>query len=843
MPTPLAPAGGTGLPGTPPPGALPPGVAGLLERGAADGRLRHLEHLPARPGSRAPWPTWADPAVVDALRTTTGGADPWGHQVRVAEAVHAGCSTVVSAGTASGKTLAFLLPVLSGLRASQADGSRSATALYLSPTKALAADQEARVRGLHLPGVQAATYDGDTSTDLRGWIRQHANLVLSNVDMLHRSVLPGHEHWSSFLRRLRYVVIDECHAYRGVFGAHVAAVLRRLRRVAARYGAHPTFVLASATVADPATTARRLTGLPVRAVTQDDSARPPVAVGLWEPPTTTAPEGEPVRRTATAEASGLLGSLVGGGASTLAFVRSRTGAESVAAGARRRLAEHRSPTGARPEHVAAYRGGYLPEERRALEAALRTGTLRGLATTRALELGIDVTGLDAVVVAGWPGTRASFWQQVGRAGRRDAPALGLLVAREDPLDTYLVNHPDALFGTGVEAAVLDPDNPYVLAPHLCAAAAELPLTEADLDLFGPSTADVLELLTRRRLLRRRSTGWYWTRRDRASDLTDLRGTGGTVRVVETGTGRVLGTVDAGSADSAVHTGAVHTHQGETFVVDRLDLEESAAFVHAEATDHTTHATSDHAVRILSTDGTTEYRGRGDGAGGGPLRVSTGVVEVTSQVTGFLRRRVGSGEVLGRFPLDLPERRLRTRAVWWTLPDGVAESVLDGDPGRVPGALHAAEHAAIGLLPLLATCDRWDLGGLSTARHPDTGRPTVFVHDSVPGGAGYADRGHQLLEHWLRATRDAVRGCPCESGCPSCVQSPKCGNGNEPLDKAGAVAVLDLVVAHLGGPPTPVPTGGDDGRPDDGPAEGPDHGPDHGPDGGVGPRRHEPVLVG
>ncbi|WP_432541822.1 DEAD/DEAH box helicase [Kineococcus sp. SYSU DK002] len=781
--------------------AGPPRWQRLLDAGRRGDRVRHVEQLPARPGAREPWPSWADPDVVAALERGTGGL-PWRHQVLAADAVHAGRSTVLSAGTASGKSLAFQLPVLTALRATAlaSPNGKGATALYLSPTKALAADQDSRLRALGLDAPITSTYDGDTPPEVRRWIREHAALVLTNVDMLHRSVLPGHEHWASFLRRLRFVVVDELHTYRGVFGSHAAAVLRRLRRLAARYGADPVVVLASATVADPATTARRLTGLDVHAVTDDSSARPAVSVALWEPPTRPAtgaggPVGRAERRTATAEAADLLGDLVLEGVRTLAFVRSRTGAESVAAGARRRLSDVDPDLAGR---VVAYRGGYLPEDRRALEEGLRSGRVVGMATTNALELGVDVAGLDAVLVAGWPGTRASFWQQVGRAGRRGAPALGVFVARDDPLDTYLVHHPEALFGAGVEATVLDPDNAYVLAPHLAAAAQELPLTEADLELFGPVAPDVVELLVRRGMLRRRPNGWYWTRRDRAVDLTDLRGAGGSVRVVEDVTGRILGTVQAGSADASVHEGAVHVHQGRTYLVDRLDLEESVAVVHREPDPgYTTHARSDSDVRVLAVDRTRTA---------GPVAVSCGVVEVTSRVTGFLRRTVGTGTVLGEQPLDLPERRLRTRAVWWTVDPAVAEAVL-GDATRLPGALHAAEHASIGMLPLLATCDRWDLGGLSTALHPDTALPTVFVHDAVPGGAGFADRAHERFARWTTATRDAVRACACEDGCPACVQSPKCGNGNEPLDKAGALALLDVLVtavrAHPGPPGDPA----------------------------------------
>ncbi|PPK92936.1 DEAD/DEAH box helicase domain-containing protein [Kineococcus xinjiangensis] len=834
----------------------------LRRRGV--GRLRHLERLPARAGRTGEWPAWADPEVVAAF-TRRGVQRPWLHQVRTAEAVHAGRSTVLSAGTASGKSLAYLLPVLSDLRAgSRGPTGRDATALYLSPTKALAADQLDGLRALGVPGVRAATYDGDTPPEERRWVREHAGYVLTNADMLHRSLLPGHERWSSFLRRLRYVVVDECHSYRGVFGAHTAAVLRRLRRIAARYGARPVFVLASATVADPAATARRLVGLDVEAVVEDTSTRGPVSLALWEPPLLvdrassrgggpaletgdgadvaealarlddalgapedTAPAGPedpaglddresrrataratghppaadgtgPLRRSATAEAADLLADLVSEQVRTLVFVRSRHAAEAVATTARRVLAEIRPSA---RERVAAYRGGFLPEERRALEADLREGRLLGLSTTSALELGVDVSGLDAVLVAGWPGTRASWWQQVGRAGRRGGHALGVLIARDDPLDTYLVNHPEALLGPAVEAAVFDPGNPYVLAPHLCAAAAEIPLSDADLELFGPTAADVCELLVQRGMLRRRPTGWYWTRRERAADLTDLRGGGGEpVRVVERGTGRVLGTVDASASHHAVFPGAVYVHQGVTHLVDDLDLEESVAVVHREEPDYTTHARELADVRVLATDGSERA---------GAFALHWGVVEVASQVVGFLRRRLRTGQVLGEVPLDLPERRLRTRAVWWTVDPEVALDLLAAADGggeaaraaaqlRVPGALHAAEHAAIGMLPLLATCDRWDLGGLSTAAHPDTGLPTVFVHDAVPGGAGFSDRGRARAARWIGATRDAVGSCECAVGCPSCVQSPKCGNGNEPLDKEGALALLGALAAALAG---------------------------------------------
>ena len=411
-------------------------------------------------------------------------AEPWQHQAVAADAAYAGQHVVLATGTASGKSLAYQLPALTSALATRGSrGQRGATTLYLAPTKALAQDQLAGLTALGLD-VRVTTHDGDSSRDQREWARDHAEYVLTNPDMLHRSLLPGHERWRSFLSQLRYVVVDECHHYRGVFGAHVAQVLRRLRRICAAYGARPTFVLASATVAEPEAAAGRLTGLDVLAVTGDCSPRGEVSLAMWQPALTrfTGENGAPLRRAASSEAADLLADLVAEGVRTLAFIRSRRGAEQVAITAAELLAEVDPSL---PAKVAAYRGGYLPEERRELERQLRAGELTGLAATNALELGIDISGLDAVLLAGFPGTRAAFWQQVGRAGRGAHDALGILVARDDPLDTYLVTHPEALLGQPVEATVFDPTNPYVLGPHLCAAAAELPLTEADLPMFGP----------------------------------------------------------------------------------------------------------------------------------------------------------------------------------------------------------------------------------------------------------------------------------------------------------------------------------------------------------------------
>jgi DEAD/DEAH box helicase domain-containing protein len=735
------------------------------------GRITHVENVPARTGRVASWPSWAPQVLLDRLGLA-GISAPWEHQARAAELAHSGTSVIVATGTASGKSLAYLLPAIEAVFS-------GGSVLYLSPTKALAADQLRSLRGLKLAQLRAATFDGDTPSEDRTWVRQYANYVLTNPDMLHRTVLPGHARWAPYLRRLRYVIVDEAHGYRGVFGSHVAQVLRRLRRVCARYGTSPVFILASATASSPGAAASRLTGVDVAEVGDDASPRGATSFALWEPPLTEL-RGEhdaPVRRTATAEAADLLADLVIEDVQTLAFVRSRRGAEAVALGAKRALAEV-SPS--LPSQVAAYRAGFLPEERRALEKALRSRTLVGLASTNALELGVDVSGLDSVIICGWPGTRASLWQQAGRAGRSGQDALAVLIARDDPLDTYLVHHPSAIFGTPVEATVLDPDNPYVLAPHLCAAAAELPLTENDLPMFGPSAVDVVPDLVRRGMLRHRPAGWYWTKRERASDLADIRGAGGPpVQVVEEATGRLLGTVDEPSAHTTVHDGAVYLHQGESYVVRTLHLDDSVALVEAADPDYSTTSRDVTDISILETLRSSSW---------GPGDLFFGTVEVTRQVVSYQMRRLANGQVLGEHPLELPPRTLRTRAVWWTLPDESVETLED-----VGGAAHAAEHASIGLLPLFATCDRWDIGGVSTALHPDTARMTVFVYDGHEGGAGFAERGYEQAAAWLRSTREVIAACECDHGCPSCIQSPKCGNGNEPLDKAGALDLLDALL--------------------------------------------------
>ena len=841
-------------------------LTGLLESiGGRDGRLVHLQRTPARPGRHADWPEWADPDLVAAYRRI-GVERPWTHQVAAAQSAHAGHHTVLATGTGSGKSLAAWLPALSDVLAAQSPGadsrisahSRRPTTLYLSPTKALAADQAAALARLigeleavqreagtpagSLRTVRAGTCDGDTPLPERDWVRAHADVVLTNPDFLHFSLLPGHERWTRLLRGLRYVVIDECHAYRGILGAHVALVLRRLLRLVARLrprGPQPVVLCASATAAEPALTAARLIGVEpddVVAVTDDAAPAGERTLALWQPALRDpwmlpAPDVDPAqdsaraaepdsgdpgedpsaRRSAVVEAAELLVDLLSVGARALVFVRSRRSAEVVAERARHTLGL------SLPElvgTVSAYRGGYLPEERRALEADLRSGRLRALATTNALELGIDVTGLDAVLIAGWPGTRVSLGQQAGRAGRAGSRGLAVLIASDNPLDAYLVHHPEAVFAAP-EATVFDPTNPYVLAPHLCAAASEAPLRAEDLALFGLSDDALLRELESRGALRRRPTGWFWNVNlpGRPQDLTSLRGDGPPeVPVVEADTGTVVGTVDGAAADSTVHEGAVYVHQGRVYVVEQL-ADDVALVRQRAAVGYRTRARSRSSVRIIAEREQQVWGrpvGGGDRLDDGPepsahtaddgreapgaaaITWSFGSVEVTSQVTGYQRMALPGGEVVSQHALEMDEHVLPTAAVWWTIPQETCEAA-GLEPTDLPGALHAAEHASIGMLPLLATCDRWDIGGLSTAAHPQTGAPTVFVHDGHAGGAGFAERGYRAGREWLAATLAVIEGCGCASGCPSCVQSPKCGNNNEPLDKAGAAALLRLLL--------------------------------------------------
>ena len=887
-----APSGDVSAP-TSPSSPSPADLLDVLERlSSGDDRLVGHVTLPGRPERIADWPQWVCPALVDAW-ARRGVERPWFHQREAMDALREGRDVVLATGTGSGKSLAAWTPILSDLVEAEDSSRISAihrrpTALYLAPTKALAADQLASLMALlgqddkpadaqaeadpegsqglvdeRLRRVRATTVDGDTPREAKEWARAGADLILSNPDFLHYVMLPSHQRWSRFLASLRLIVIDEAHHWRGVTGSHIALVVRRLLRVAHHLGADPRVVMLSATVRDAGSVGRALTGRDAVAITEDGSPAGAHELVLWQgavmadesevdissflealdaPPGTATLKVPIVRRSAGVEAANLAAAFVEEGARLLAFVRSRAGAEAVAAQVRDRLSARGSPNAGR---VGAYRGGYLPEERRALEEALRTGAVRALATTSALEMGLDVSGLDATITVGWPGTRASLRQQIGRAGRAGAPGTSVLIASDNPLDAYLVRHPDHILGE-VEASVIDPSNPWVLAPHVAAAAAEIPITPSDITYFGPELRGVVGRLVADGYLKRRPAGYFWdaTRPERPCDLTDLRGAAGDVQIVDAATGTVIGTIDQASADAHVFPGAIYIHQGRTFHVLALSPLTTPAAPAAPAAQGWPRALLPDAGG--GARGTEHFGGgRREGAPASsiiipparaddarvamveevrtPLRTRSathtsvdvcaieqtyvcedgtvtwhhGPTNVSTRVTDYDLLRLPGLEFIRNIELFLPTHTLPTKSTWFTLTPA-ALAAMGIEAADLAGTLHATEHAMIGILPLVATCDRWDLGGLSTELHDDTGAPTVFIHDAFRGGAGHVLAGFNSARAWVAATLEAVSSCDCESGCPRCVQSPKCGNGNEPLSKQGAITLLAYLLDRAPG---------------------------------------------
>jgi len=741
-------------------------ATGLWDELLVGEELAHLTTEPAHDARTAPLPDSLQPTLRQAL-AGRGIGELYVHQAEAYAAARGGGNVIVTTGTASGKTLAFNLPVLDALAA-----DRHARALYLYPTKALAQDQARSLGELGLAAVRAAIYDGDTPTERRRQIRGWANLVLTNPDMLHIGVLPRHDLWGDFLHNLQFVVVDEAHVYRGVFGSHVANVLRRLRRLARIYGAEPQFLLASATIANAGELARALTGEDATVVEDDAAPRAERTVALWNPPLLDAELGQ--RASALGEASLLLAGLVGRGLRTICFTKSRKSAELI-----HRFASDRvdATTAAR---LAPYRAGYTPQQRRGIEQRLVEGELLGVTSTDALELGIDIGDLDCAISVGFPGTVASLRQQWGRAGRR-GHGLAILVASEDALDQYFMREPRALLQRRVEAAILDHANPRVLDGHVAAAAFEAPLDEGDAATLGP---EALERAPHVPELRETKRGWVWAGKEAPAARVPLRSTSAdTFLVVDASTGDVLGLAEQERAYSTVHEGAVYLHLGRQYVVRELDLVTRRAVVEPFDGDWYTQAKKE-------TETSIEERLRVERRLG--LELSFGRVSVTEQVVVYQKKAVADGSTLATIPLELPPSTFDTEAVWFVPRPHQLEG-LEGMP-LLLSSLHAAEHALIALLPLWAMCDRWDIGGLSTNLHLDTGAPTVFVYDGHAGGVGIAARGFDQFEGWVADTAELLAGCPCERGCPSCVQSPKCGNLNEFLDKAGALTLLRRMLA-------------------------------------------------
>ena len=736
-----------------------------------------IRELPSRPAIIEPFPSEMSGLLVERL-ALQGIAGLYPHQRAGLDALIAGRNVVVATGTASGKTLVYNL----AFAAAALEDPRS-TALYLFPTKALARDQLKQVRALKLPQIKASVSDGDTPRGERALIRKNANLVMSNPDMLHVSLLPDHARWADFLFRLSLVVVDEAHVARGVFGSHMSMILRRLRRLIAHYGGDPRFVLASATIGNPGELATRLTGLDFDEVTEDTSPAGEKLFALWNPPVIDEASG--ARRSPLTEGSWLVRELVEAGVKTIAFARSRRAAELLAEFARREL-----PADLKGR-VKSYRAGYLPEQRREIERMLTDGELSAIASTSALELGIDIGSLDAAVLVGYPGTRASMWQQAGRAGRSEGGSLAILVAQDDPLDQYLVSHPADLFDKPPEAAVIDPANPFVLRPHLACAAQERPLSHDELSFFGPASIvkPVVDDLLERGTLVQRKDMLHHHGKESPHRGVDIRSASGAVyAIVIDDTGELLGTVDEARAFVHVHPGAIYLHQGEQYEVQDLDLETKVALVSRSEADFYTQSRDVTDIRVTQI---LEDKRIGD------TPVSYGEVHVTRQVVAFVRKTHSAQETIDTVALDLPAQTLETKALWFSIPLAViGRAALT--PPQIPGAAHAAEHAAIGLLPLIATCDRWDIGGVSTAFHQDTNSCAIFIYDGYQGGAGIAERGYRSAERLLQATLETVKQCGCSLGCPSCVQSPKCGNGNEPLDKAGAVSLIAAILGEVWG---------------------------------------------
>jgi DEAD/DEAH box helicase domain-containing protein len=721
--------------------------------------LAHLTTEPARAARTAPLPDDLDPRVREALGAA-GITELFTHQEEAWEAAARGEHLIVTTGTASGKTLAFNLPVLDALAREP-----KLRALYLYPTKALAQDQIRALTELKPPRIKPAIYDGDTPNEQRWQVRKWANLILTNPDMLHLGVLPHHDRWGDVLSNLRYVVVDEAHVYRGVFGSHVANVLRRLRRLARVYGADPQFLLASATIANPGELAQRLLGVEATVVERDAAPKAERTIALWNPPLTDEELG--LRASALGEASRLMAALVERGIRTLCFAKSRKAAELVHRFTAQRLGDS--------TRLSPYRAGYTPAQRREIERRLVEGELLGVSATNALELGIDVGLLDCVICVGFPGTVSSLRQQWGRAGRT-GHGLAVLVASEDALDQFFMREPDALLDRRVEAAILDYTNPRVLDGHVRAAAFEAPLDDADGETLGAAALERAALLPE---LRHTASGYVWAGRDYPAGRFGLRSaTPDPFTVVDASTGSLLGLVERERAYSTVHSGAVYLHLGESYRVLELDLEGRAALVEPFAGDEYTQAKKDTMTAILETARTQQRLG---------VDLSFGAVTVTEQVVAYQRKRIQDGETIETVGLDLPQTEFETEAVWFAPEPWMLEG-LEEMP-RLLGSLHAAEHSLIALLPLWAMCDRWDIGGLSTNLHFQTGRPTIFVYDGHAGGVGITERGFDAFEGWSADTAKMLEGCPCDHGCPSCVQSPKCGNLNEPLDKAGALTLL------------------------------------------------------
>jgi DEAD/DEAH box helicase domain-containing protein len=731
-----------------------------------DGRIVAESSEPERRARPVSLPEVLEPGFAEALRR--GGIESlYTHQLAALEAAEHS-NLVITSGTASGKSLAFNLPVLDGIARDE-----KRRALYLYPTKALAQDQARKLAQLRPPKLREAIYDGDTPREERPAIRRRNNLVLTNPDMLHVGVLPNHKSWGDFLANLGWVVVDEAHTYRGVFGSHVANVLRRLRRLARFYGSEPRFLLASATIANPVELAERLVGTPFELIDDDGAPRAGRELTMWNPPLIDKATG--ARRSSLSESADLLAELVSHGVRTICFLKSRRGIELIQRFARENLERRGKPELA--ARIAPYRGGYTPQQRREIEDRLSSGELLAVVATDALELGIDVGELDAAICVTFPGTVASLRQMWGRAGRRRR-GLAVYVAGADALDQFFCRHPEEFLERPVEAAILDHGNEQIASRHLIAAAYELPLSDEDDEIFGEGWRQRAERLVAAGELRE-TGGKLLPRRSEfvASRIALRSASADAVAVIERESGEMLGLVEAERAFTTVHPGAVYLHLGRSYEVERLEIEERRVIVSGFDGDWYTRPKKETEIYIERTREQREVAG---------VQLNFGDVSVSEQVIAFQRVAISDQEPIDIVALELPEQNFVTQALWYVLPDRLSAAL---PPDVLLGALHATEHGQIAVLPLIAMCDRWDIGGLSTNVHFQTGRSTIFIYDGHPGGVGITKRGYEEFERLLDDAERLIAECPCESGCPSCVQSPKCGNLNEPLHKAGALELM------------------------------------------------------
>lgn len=745
---------------------------------AYEGQIAHVERIAAREPRYGQLKRPLPEALSDALEGL-GVTQLYTHQAQAIDAVREGHNVVVTTSTASGKTLCYNLPVLEGILRDW-----RMRALYLFPTKALAQDQLRSLRDLSAPAfgdLRFGTYDGDTPRSARGRLRKSASIILTNPDMLHLGILPNHRLWSKFFSRLRFVVIDEAHVYRGVFGSQAACILRRLRRVCERYGSQPLFICSSATIANPAEHIQNLTGLPALVIRDDGSPQGSKDFALWNPPFTD--RKKTARRSANVEATGLFTELVRQGIRNITFTKARKVAELILRYSQE-LLQREDPE--LVPLVKSYRAGYLPEQRRQIEQELFRGQLLGVTATTALELGVDVGTLDATVLVGYPGTIASTWQQAGRSGRGTRHSLSFLIGLDNPLDQYFMRHPEELFGRSHENALLDPSNVYLLEKHLPCAAYEMPLTSHDEQLFGPGYPEAMSSLVQEGKLTYRNERWYCLLPGYPAEEVSIRSVSSDnfLLLDESQDYQLLEEIEDTMAFYRVHPGAIHLHQGGSYLVTRLDLDTRTAYASPADVNYYTQPREVNDLHIVRTVEAQELPN---------TRAYYGQVQVTEQVISFKRKEQFSDTVLSEEFLDLPPQSFQTTGLWFDVPPDVMESVrsrgLDAH-----GGLHALEHGAIGILPLFAMCDRWDIGGLSTPRHADTGKPQVFIYDALPGGVGIAEKAFTLLPELWETTMRTIEECPCDAGCPSCIHSPKCGNNNEPLDKEAALVILRGLLA-------------------------------------------------